>query len=160
MNPSFVRKVWAKRRREAEVRAIEEQESKAEEVIPKYRAQTIRQCGRKATSTMGETIILDSKQSIRQIIDRVIAGTDVTYEDIIGKRRCYKVVQLRHQAMADAVAIRPDLSLPTIGRLFGGRDHTTVLHAAKRWASLAGKRGKVKKCRPYQKRLVCRYIQF
>ncbi|WP_025199088.1 helix-turn-helix domain-containing protein [Brucella sp. BO2] len=132
MNPSFVRKVWAKRRREAEVRAIEEQESKAEEVIPKYRAQTIRQCGRKATSTMGETIILDSKQSIRQIIDRVIAGTDVTYEDIIGKRRCYKVVQLRHQAMADAVAIRPDLSLPTIGRLFGGRDHTTVLHAAKK----------------------------
>lgn len=42
--------------------------------------------------------------------------------------RYREVVRARQEAMARLYLERPDLSLPAIGRLFGGRDHTTVLH--------------------------------
>lgn len=73
-----------------------------------------------------------SRPAMRKIIEDVIRGTSVTYEDIIGKRRTHDIIPLRHTAIANAVAIRQDLSLPAIGRLFGGRDHTTILHAAQK----------------------------
>lgn len=147
LNPTFVRKVWSKRRREAEQEAMRQREMDREErheriaeaelpadAAVAFRTLTIRTAGDpvEVVSCTGEPIILDSKPTIRKIIEDVIRGTSVTYEDIIGKRRTHDIIPLRHTAIANAVAIRQDLSLPTIGRLFGGRDHTTILHAAQK----------------------------
>lgn len=134
MNPSFVKKVWAKRRKAEQLRQLMEKETKAEKVTAAFKAITVRnnQPPKSVISTSGDTIVLNSKPTVRDIIERVIDGTDFTYEDIIGKRRTKDIIPFRHRAMADCVAIRTDLSLPTIGRLFGGRDHTTVLHAARK----------------------------
>lgn len=147
MNPNFVRKVWAKRRKETERELVRQKELErnerheriadaelASDVLPSFKTLTVREAGDApdVASVMGAPIFLNSKPTIREIIERVIFGTSVTYDDIIGKRRTKDIIPLRHRAIADAVAIRPDLSLPTIGRLFGGRDHTTILHAARK----------------------------
>lgn len=52
--------------------------------------------------------------------------------DLIGPSRLRPLVRPRQRAMLLARRIRPDLSLPNLGRRLGGRDHTTVLHGAKR----------------------------
>ncbi len=51
--------------------------------------------------------------------------------DILSSRRTATVVRPRQIAMylAKSLTLR---SLPEIGRRFGGRDHTTVLHAVRK----------------------------
>ena len=57
--------------------------------------------------------------------------------DLLSSRRTANVVRPRQVAMylAKILTLR---SLPEIGRRFGGRDHTTVLHAVRKIESLAG----------------------
>lgn len=55
--------------------------------------------------------------------------------DLLGPRRSRSVARPRQMAMALAKDLTTS-SLPEIGRAFGGRDHTTVLHAAKRIGEL------------------------
>ncbi len=65
-------------------------------------------------------------------IQRVVARHyGVTRTDILSQRRTAAVVRPRQVAMylAKTMTLR---SLPEIGRLFGGRDHTTVLHAVRK----------------------------
>lgn len=71
-------------------------------------------------------------KSVEQIILEEANEAGVTLEDIRGRRRMRNIVNARQKAMARTYVERPDLSLPQIGRLFGGRDHTTVLHAARK----------------------------
>ena len=56
--------------------------------------------------------------------------------DILSSRRTAVVVKPRQVAMflAKTLTMR---SLPEIGRRFGGRDHTTVLHAVRKIEALA-----------------------
>jgi len=56
---------------------------------------------------------------------------------LLSSRRTANVVRPRQVAMylAKILTLR---SLPEIGRRFGGRDHTTVLHAVRKIESLAG----------------------
>ena len=51
--------------------------------------------------------------------------------DILSLRRTATVVKPRQVAMFLSKALTPR-SLPEIGRRFGGRDHTTVLHAVRK----------------------------
>ncbi|WP_394072640.1 helix-turn-helix domain-containing protein [Roseixanthobacter glucoisosaccharinicivorans] len=51
--------------------------------------------------------------------------------DIVSQRRTANVVKPRQIAMYLAKTLTPR-SLPDIGRRFGGRDHTTVLHAVRK----------------------------
>ena len=51
--------------------------------------------------------------------------------DLLSKRRSRSVARPRQVAMALAKELTSH-SLPEIGDAFGGRDHTTVLHACKR----------------------------
>lgn len=65
-------------------------------------------------------------------IQRIVAKHyNVTRADILSLRRTATVVKPRQVAMFLSKALTPR-SLPEIGRRFGGRDHTTVLHAVRK----------------------------
>jgi chromosomal replication initiator protein len=71
-------------------------------------------------------------------IQRLVANHyNVSKSDILSSRRTATVVRPRQIAMylSKALTLR---SLPEIGRRFGGRDHTTVLHAVRKIESLTG----------------------
>lgn len=62
----------------------------------------------------------------------------VSRADILSSRRTANVVRPRQIAMYLSKILTPR-SLPEIGRRFGGRDHTTVLHAVRKIDALAAK---------------------
>jgi chromosomal replication initiator protein len=68
---------------------------------------------------------------IEDIQKLVAARYNVSRADILSERRTAAVVKPRQIAMylSKALTLR---SLPEIGRRFGGRDHTTVLHAVRK----------------------------
>jgi chromosomal replication initiator protein len=71
-------------------------------------------------------------------IQRIVARQyNVSRADLLSSRRTANVVRPRQIAMylAKTLTLR---SLPEIGRRFGGRDHTTVLHAVRKIESLVG----------------------
>ena len=71
-------------------------------------------------------------------IQRVVARQyNVSRADLLSSRRTANVVRPRQIAMylAKTLTLR---SLPEIGRRFGGRDHTTVLHAVRKIEGLVG----------------------
>jgi chromosomal replication initiator protein len=61
----------------------------------------------------------------------------VRVADLLSKRRSRSVARPRQVAMALAKELTSH-SLPEIGNAFGGRDHTTVMHACKRIKELRG----------------------
>jgi chromosomal replication initiator protein len=72
-------------------------------------------------------------------IQRVVARQyNVSRSDLLSSRRTANVVRPRQVAMylAKTLTLR---SLPEIGRRFGGRDHTTVLHAVRKIEALVNK---------------------
>lgn len=72
-------------------------------------------------------------------IQRVVARQyNVSRTDLLSSRRTANVVRPRQVAMylAKTLTLR---SLPEIGRRFGGRDHTTVLHAVRKITGLVDK---------------------
>ena len=68
---------------------------------------------------------------IEEIQKLVASRYNVSRADILSERRTAAVVKPRQIAMYLAKALTPR-SLPEIGRRFGGRDHTTVLHAVRK----------------------------
>jgi chromosomal replication initiator protein len=71
-------------------------------------------------------------------IQRIVARHyNVSRSDLLSSRRTANVVRPRQVAMylAKTLTLR---SLPEIGRRFGGRDHTTVLHAVRKIEHLVG----------------------
>ena len=74
-----------------------------------------------------------------QILSRVARERNVTVALIKGETRARHVVTARHQAAYEMSKL--GLSLPKIGRLLGGRDHTTILHAIRSWPARAAKLG-------------------
>lgn len=69
--------------------------------------------------------------TIRHIQQTVCKFYNLKVEDLKGKRRVQSVVVPRHIAMYLSRELT-DASLPKIGQEFGGKDHTTVLHAWER----------------------------
>jgi chromosomal replication initiator protein len=59
----------------------------------------------------------------------------VTIEDLTGGSRTRVLVQARQIAMYLCRELT-ELSLPKIGQTFGGRDHTTVMHAERKIRSM------------------------
>lgn len=72
------------------------------------------------------------------VIDCTCKYFDVSKEDLLGKKRDKKIVEPRQICIYVISEMLP-LPLTTIGELMGGRDHTTVLHAKNKVASLVGK---------------------
>ncbi len=72
--------------------------------------------------------------SAAQIKREVCRYFDVTTEELDGTRRTRRIVGPRQVAMYLCRELT-DASLPEIGRAFGGRDHTTVIHAVDKVAT-------------------------
>jgi chromosomal replication initiator protein len=73
------------------------------------------------------------------IIAQTAAYFGLTIDDICGSSRSRVLVTARQIAMYLCRELT-DLSLPKIGQAFGGRDHTTVMHANRKISELIGER--------------------
>ena len=73
----------------------------------------------------------EKKVTIDEIQRRVAEYYALKMTDLLSARRAREVARPRQVAMYLAKRLTPR-SLPEIGRRFGGRDHTTVMHAVKR----------------------------
>lgn len=79
--------------------------------------------------------VLDPEQMAREpkrIISRVAEAFGLTYADVVGPSRTTPVLRARLAAIAAVREAHPGWSLPRLGRAFGGRDHTTMLHALRK----------------------------
>ena len=74
-----------------------------------------------------------------QIMTTTAAYFGVTVDDLCGSSRSRVLVTARQIAMYLCRELT-DLSLPKIGQAFGGRDHTTVMHADRKIRQLIGER--------------------
>jgi chromosomal replication initiator protein len=73
----------------------------------------------------------EKKLTIDDIQRKVAEHYHLKMADMVSARRAREVARPRQVAMYLAKKLTPR-SLPEIGRRFGGRDHTTVMHAVKR----------------------------
>ncbi len=69
--------------------------------------------------------------TIKNVIQATADGFNIKPEEIKSKKRTQNIALTRQVAMY-LCRMLTDLSLPKIGEEFGGRDHTTVLHAFKK----------------------------
>ncbi|MFP5377559.1 MAG: chromosomal replication initiator protein DnaA [Acidimicrobiia bacterium] len=77
-----------------------------------------------------------------RIIDEAASVFGVSVEALRGHSRTRSLVQARQSAMYVCRSLT-DESLPAIGRAFGDRDHTTVLHAVRKIEQLMAERATV-----------------
>lgn len=83
----------------------------------------------KALEAMGSAI---DRPTPDQIIEIIAILADIQPDAMKGYRRSRRIAWPRQVAMALVKQAVPKMSLPQIGRAFGGKDHTTVMHALKR----------------------------
>ncbi|HTW19634.1 MAG TPA: chromosomal replication initiator protein DnaA [Mycobacteriales bacterium] len=76
------------------------------------------------------------------IMAQTAAYFSISMEDLCGSSRSRVLVQARQVAMYLCRELT-ELSLPKIGQAFGGRDHTTVMHADRKIRSLMAERRSV-----------------
>lgn len=157
-NRDFVKRVQAKRRKEAEQKLREERERlRAERAAKEARirqrsarlkaeAEKCKEQLKEATDikrkfNMERARLLEIMQemgefeeaiSVQEIIREKAKEYGVTPDHIKGNGRNAFLVRVRHEAMAEAYLRRPDMSLTQIGKQFGNKDHTTVLSALRK----------------------------
>ena len=73
--------------------------------------------------------------SVEQIQQTVVERFGMSMQELTGDRRSQQIVYPRQVAMYLCRELT-DSSLPKIGKKFGGRDHTTVIHATSKIAKL------------------------
>jgi chromosomal replication initiator protein len=98
--------------------------------------------GRAMTVDLAQDVLRDvfpqgeaAQVSIERIQDEVSERFGLSKEELIGDKRSQNIVYPRQVAMYLSRELT-DSSLPKIGRHFGGRDHTTVIHATSKIARL------------------------
>lgn len=74
----------------------------------------------------------ETPRPIDEILALAAQITGVSVEDFRSPIRMRRLAWPRHFAMLLLHKARRDLSTPQIGRVFGGRDHTSVMHALKK----------------------------
>lgn len=83
------------------------------------------------TPTPKAIIIASPTDRFSAIMTRVGEPYGVTPKMMRDIRRTRKIAWVRMAAMAAVHAELPRLSYPAIGRAFGGRDHSTVMHGVR-----------------------------
>jgi len=78
----------------------------------------------------------EAKAVVRQLTGAVARHFDLSLSELKGKSRQQKIAEARGLAMYLARDLT-DLTLAEIGKLFGNRDHSTVLHACRKIAQSA-----------------------
>ncbi|VDC20371.1 chromosomal replication initiator protein DnaA [Pseudogemmobacter humi] len=78
----------------------------------------------------------DRKLTIEEIQRKVAEHYNVRLSDLIGPKRLRTIARPRQVAMYLAKQLTAR-SLPEIGRRFGGRDHTTIMHGVRKIEELA-----------------------
>jgi chromosomal replication initiator protein len=73
----------------------------------------------------------DRKLTIEEIQRKVAEHYNIRLSDMIGPKRLRNIARPRQVAMYLAKQLTPR-SLPEIGRRFGGRDHTTIMHGVRK----------------------------
>ena len=86
-------------------------------------------------SLKGLLALQDKLASIDNIQRTTAEYYKIKISDLLSKRRSRSVARPRQVAMALSKELT-NHSLPEIGDAFGGRDHTTVLHACRKIAEL------------------------
>ncbi|MDB2498218.1 chromosomal replication initiator protein DnaA [Alphaproteobacteria bacterium] len=96
-----------------------------------------------AAELLADLLRASSRQvSVDAIQKRVAAHYDVRVSEMFSARRSRDIARPRQVAMYLAKNLT-SLSYPDIGRQFGGRDHTTVMHAVKTIESLSKSDGQL-----------------
>jgi chromosomal replication initiator protein len=91
-----------------------------------------------AREALRDVLASQSRQiSIENIQKTVADYYKIKVSEMYSKKRSRNVARPRQVAMALAKELT-QMSLPDIGEAFGGRDHTTVLHACRKIAELRG----------------------
>ncbi len=158
MNPKFVNAVWQKRRQQkAQQSLIERQRAKDAPNRKQILSATIkREWEEAAKEEAFRAEFLDAIAHLRiqfmvekykvasvasrmearyraaEILQHHVDRSPYTLREFKSPARSRDLVKYRQAAMADIYVLCPHLSLPQIGKLFGGRDHTTCLHAIKK----------------------------
>ena len=97
--------------------------------------------GREVTLDVAQECLADvlraseRKVTVQEIIRKVAEHYNIRINDMLSARRARAVARPRQIAMYLAKNLTSK-SLPEIGRSFGGRDHTTVIHAVKKITEL------------------------
>jgi chromosomal replication initiator protein len=98
--------------------------------------------GRPMTVELAQDVLRDvfpqgeaAQVSIRRIQELVSERFSLSLEELCGDKRSQNIVYPRQVAMYLSRELT-DSSLPKIGKEFGGRDHTTVIHATSKIARL------------------------
>jgi chromosomal replication initiator protein len=98
--------------------------------------------GRPLSVELAQDVLKDSfpqgegtQISIERIQELICERFGVTHAELTGERRSQNIVYPRQVAMYLSRELT-DSSLPKIGKEFGGRDHTTVIHATSKIARL------------------------
>ena len=98
--------------------------------------------GRPMTVELAQEVLKDvfpqgeaAEVSIRRIQETVSERFSISLNELTGEKRSQNIVYPRQVAMYLSRELT-DSSLPKIGREFGGRDHTTVIHATSKIARL------------------------
>jgi len=87
-------------------------------------------------TALKDLLTIHSRQvSLDRIQQAVSRYYKIKTADLTGKRRLQSITRPRQLAMYIAKSLT-SRSLPEIGRAFGGRDHTTVLHACQKISNL------------------------
>ena len=98
--------------------------------------------GRPMTVNLAQEVLKDvfpqgemPEVSVERIQETVVERFGISLQELTGDLRSQSIVYPRQVAMYLSRELT-DSSLPKIGREFGGRDHTTVIHATSKIARM------------------------
>ena len=104
--------------------------------------------GRPVTVELAQEVLTDlfpggeGEVRIDLIQEAVARHYSISIDELVGEKRTKRIVVPRQVAMYLSRELT-DASLPTIGRAFGGRDHTTVIYAVQKVTKLMAEGGEV-----------------
>lgn len=97
-----------------------------------------------AKETLKDLLSVHQRLITIENIQKIVAEYyKVRVSDLLSKKRTRSIARPRQMAMALAKELT-EHSLPEIGDAFGGRDHTTVLHACRKIEELCGSDGRIR----------------